>query len=55
VLERAVGNLLDVCTANDRPREFCKAQAELALAMPECTEACQSLAREELRADGAVK
>jgi len=55
VLERTVGNLRDVCRANDRPREFCKAQAELALSLPECTEACRSLAREELRADRAVK
>jgi hypothetical protein len=55
VRERAVGNLHDVCKANDRPREFCKAQAELELALPECTDACQSLAREELRADGASK
>jgi hypothetical protein len=55
VLERTVGNLRDVCKANDRPREFCRGQAELALSLPECTEACQSLAREELRADSAVK
>jgi len=55
VVERAVGNLRDVCRGNDRPREFCKAQAALAFSMPECTEACQSLAREELRADSAVK
>jgi hypothetical protein len=55
VLQRALGNLRDVCLANDRPREFCKEQAELALALPECTGACQSMAREELRADSAVK
>ena len=55
VLERAVGNLRDVCRESERPREFCRAQAELALALPECAEACQSLAREELRADSAVK
>lgn len=55
VVERAAGNLRDVCRGSDRPRDFCKAQAELALSLAECTEACQATAREELRADSAVK
>jgi len=55
VLQRALGNLRDVCLTNDRPREFCKEQAGLALALTECTGACRSTAREELRADSAVK
>lgn len=49
--ERTLLNLRDICQGSDRPREFCKEQANLLLALPECGEVCQSLARSELLAD----
>jgi hypothetical protein len=55
VVERAVGNLRDVCRGTGRPRDFCVEQARLVLEQPECDAACQSLARDELGADTAVR
>ncbi len=54
-LDRVAGKWAQDLHREDRPREFCKAQAEFALALPECTGACQALAREELRVNSAVK
>jgi hypothetical protein len=53
--ERTLANLHDVCRASGRPREFCKDQATLLLSLPECDQACQADARQELLADMAVK
>jgi hypothetical protein len=53
VVHRALDDLRDVCQRTDRPRDFCRAQAELVRGLPECDEACQTVASEELRADGA--
>jgi len=53
--ERTLLNLHDVCRASDRPREFCREQASLVLSLPECDQACQADARQELLADMAVK
>jgi hypothetical protein len=53
--QRTLANLHDICRANDRPREFCKEQASLLLSLPECEQACQADARQELLADTAVK
>jgi len=53
VAERALQNLRDVCQRTDRPRDFCRAQAELLGGMPECDDACHALVREVVRADMA--
>jgi hypothetical protein len=53
VAERALQNLRDVCQGTDRPRDFCRAQAELLRGVPECDAACRALAREVVRADMA--
>jgi len=53
--QRTLANLQDICRANDRPREFCVEQARLLLSLPECDQACQADARQELLADTAVK
>lgn len=55
VAERALGNLRDVCTARDHPRDFCEGQAQLLLDLPECGPECQALAREVLQAGMAVR
>ena len=54
-IQRTLANLHDICGASDRPREFCKEQATLLLSLPECEQACQADARQELLADTAVK
>jgi len=41
-------NLRDICQGSDRPREFCREQANLLLALPECG---RSLARYEIVGD----
>jgi hypothetical protein len=53
--QRTLENLEQVCRTNDRPRAFCKEQANNLLALPECEAACQARAREELLLDSAVK
>lgn len=55
LVERTLENLRDVCGRPDRPRDFCREQASLVLRLPECGPACQALARDELRADSAVR
>jgi len=55
LVQRTLANLRDVCKAGDRPREFCKEEATLLLALPECGQECQAQARQELLADSAVK
>jgi hypothetical protein len=56
LVQRSRDNLREVCAgAAGRPREFCRAQASLLLALPECGPACQAEARRELLADSAVK
>ena len=53
--QRTLENLHDICRASDRPRDFCREQATLLLSLPECEQACQAQARQELMADTAVK
>jgi hypothetical protein len=53
--ERTLANLRDICRGNDRPRDFCRDQANLLLDLPECGQACRTEARDELLADTAVK
>jgi hypothetical protein len=55
LVQRTLANLHDICRSGDRPREFCKEQANLLLDLPECGEACQAEARNEVMADSAVK
>jgi hypothetical protein len=55
VAERAVSNLRDVCQRADRPREFCREQAQIVVGLPECDGACRALAQGELAADTAVR
>jgi hypothetical protein len=49
---RTMQNLTSVCARDDSRslRDFCRDQAQLALMLPECDRACESLARERLRA-----
>ncbi len=53
--ERTVANLREVCQGPERPRDFCREQAELVLRLPECSGACRAQARNELLADTAVR
>lgn len=55
LVERTLENLRDVCGRPDRPRDFCREQADLVLRLPECGPSCQALARDELRADSAAR
>jgi hypothetical protein len=55
LVQRTLSNLHDICRGGDRPREFCRAQANLLLDLRECDEGCQAEARAELMADTAVK
>ncbi len=55
LVDRTLANLRDVCRGGDRPREFCREQANLLLGLPECGEACRADARSELLADTAVR
>ena len=53
--ERTRDNLRDLCGGKDRPREFCREQANLLLTLQECDAECQAAAREEILSDSAVK
>jgi len=55
LVQRSLQNLRELCRASDRPREFCREQANLLLSLPECDETCRTEARGELMADTAVK
>jgi hypothetical protein len=55
LVERTRSNLHEICKAADRPRDFCREQANLLLGLPECQGDCQAEARSELMADSAVK
>ncbi len=48
---RTMDTLHSVCAAEGRHdlRDLCRAQAELALLLPECDAACRAAAREQLR------
>jgi hypothetical protein len=53
--ERTLANLRDVCHGAERPRDFCREQANLVLQLPECDQVCRAQARDVLVADSAVK
>jgi hypothetical protein len=56
LLQRTEANVRDLCLGQpDRPRAFCRAQAELLSSFDECQGACLAAEREELRADSALK
>jgi hypothetical protein len=55
LFQRTRANLHDICREVDRPREFCREQAQLLLHFPECGDACVASARNELMADSARK
>ncbi len=55
LVERTLSNIHAVCRGNERPREFCRQQADLLLKLPECGPACRADARELLMADSAVR
>ena len=55
LFHRTQENVRQLCAGPARPRDFCREQATLLLAFPECGPACVAGARQELLADTAVK
>ena len=55
LVERTLANLREVCHGAERPRDFCREQANLVLQLPECDQVCREQARDVLVADSAVK